>query len=45
MLHAVRHVTVYVEGKGCGSMSQVHLHRLDIVPILQGKDCKAISFS
>ena len=43
LLHLRCHMAVYIQGKGCGVMSQVALYGLDIVPSLQGSHRIAVA--
>ena len=36
-------MTVNIQSKSCGSMSQVSLHRFDIISVLEGQYCECMS--
>ena len=36
LFHLLRYMAINVQGKGCGGVAQILLHRLDIVPGLDG---------
>ena len=37
VLHAFRYMTVHVQGERGGSVSEIALHRLDVVAVLEGQ--------
>ena len=39
----LRNVAVDIQGKGCGSVSKIALHGLDIIPILKGEDGERVT--
>ena len=42
-LHLLRHMAVDVQGKRCCVVAQVLLHRLDVIPALEGGDRVAVT--
>ena len=43
LLHPLRHMTVNVQRKGGGCVAQIPLHRLYIIPILEGQDGESVT--
>ena len=42
ILPAPPNVAVDIQGKGCGSVPKIALHRLDIIPILKEEDSERV---